>query len=464
MSNFDFLADLQKLKDIAEGGVQQLPITRLEAQFIKFSSIRAGCELEVRMPKLYNLEGDEACQFKELLKVAGREQFAVPKAIGLGGEFFHDVHDDLLIFMSPEQIHAEYFSRGRVHLNPLVEKVYTNGAGILRDFAVHEGLFGKVKYIRGELDLKELHVFPDKFTSGYYEMRVKLDTPRKSVSKFKELTDLLLLFRAEPKKNILSPENIQKATGLALELRGLLGSLSRYELPLDTFVARTGSCVLRDDDKVHYHIYSPEQRKNIIVYFGEAPLEKGQEVPKDLIVLDGDEQHNTLSQLFALGVYTPSRHVLSERIATFDSAFEESARKARKSLKGNYPDFEVFMTKLREISASLETMQSLDRRIQYASKLSPELLEFMACPSSEDPVLSELLPKLSWNSGVRRYNQTKRFIDAYRGADEPEKIRILGEVASNITFAHQMNNDVNLWLYKNERDFCEKNGIVFKVV
>ncbi|MBI3334396.1 hypothetical protein HYZ97_02830 [Candidatus Pacearchaeota archaeon] len=77
--------------------------------------------------------------------------------------------------------------------------------------------------------------------------------------------------------------------------------------------------------------------------------------------------------------------------------------------------------------------------------------------------MHELLPKLSWNSVLRTYHQTSKFIPAFTHAGEPERGHLLKEIGTAVLFTHQANNDVNLWLYKHHKDFCESQGISFLV-
>jgi len=41
---------------------------------------------------------------------------------------------------------------------------------------------------------------------------------------------------------------------------------------------------------------------------------------------------------------------------------------------------------------------------------------------------------------------------------------MLRELQSNIMFGNQQNNNVNVWLYQNHRDFCENAGVKFQLL
>jgi len=85
----------------------------------------------------------------------------------------------------------------------------------------------------------------------------------------------------------------------------------------------------------------------------------------------------------------------------------------------------------------------------------------MVYPSSDDPIIHELLPRISWNSSMRFYHNTTKFIEDFQKAGDDEKKDMLGKISSSINFNNQQNNDVNVWLYSQYREFCEKCGIEF---
>ncbi len=81
-----------------------------------------------------------------------------------------------------------------------------------------------------------------------------------------------------------------------------------------------------------------------------------------------------------------------------------------------------------------------------------------------DVTYADCEPEISWNTAVRNYHNTRRFIARFEAAEEPEKKQMLNDVISNVTFMHQQNNDVNLWLYQNYRQLCVNDGIEFEVI
>ncbi|MBI3334753.1 hypothetical protein HYZ97_04675, partial [Candidatus Pacearchaeota archaeon] len=378
MRDFEALRELQGLRVIVNGGAVEMHTNQLERDFLAFSAIHPSHTLSVREPMLYTIEGDEREHLAKLLQSAGRT-VPVPVQIGIGGEFMYGTHDDLLIFMSPQQLHAEYFSNGRVHLNPLIENVYTNGAALLRDFAVHEGLYGTTQYSRGELNLRELALFPEAFTPGRYELKVTLDTPDKSVSCFKEFTDLLLCFKNEPKKNLLDPRKIAAVRDSGVRLRERLGSLSRYELPNNTFSVLTDSCILHDADAETYHFFVPEENTNVAVFFGNPPLQNMQSLKGMHLLPGGDAQH-TLAALVRMGLYVPSPAVLEQRIACLEKVYASGVRQQKKSLNETHPDFRLLMDSLKSAQESLKSIKNEERRREHVLRLSPAVLEFMVCP------------------------------------------------------------------------------------
>jgi hypothetical protein len=88
----------------------------------------------------------------------------------------------------------------------------------------------------------------------------------------------------------------------------------------------------------------------------------------------------------------------------------------------------------------------------------------MVCPEQDDPVLHELLPKLSWNSSLRGYHDTRSFRERFAKSDEHARAALLTGISSNLFFNYQQNNDANTWLYANHRELCEKQGLRFREI
>ncbi len=93
-----------------------------------------------------------------------------------------------------------------------------------------------------------------------------------------------------------------------------------------------------------------------------------------------------------------------------------------------------------------------------------ELLEFFVYPATNDPVVHELLPRMSWNASIREYHDTLGFMDRFEKASDKQRKDMLVQVKSNIMFSNQQNKNVNLWLFQNHKEFCERAGIKFKLM
>lgn len=458
MTRLDDLRNLYLLKKLNDGP-DKLDTNSLEQDFLTFSRYCQGKVLCVQPPKLYPLQGDQPEQVRLALEALGITA-AAPESIDVSGAFDRHTLDDIMIFVSLQQITADHYESSRSYLHPLIEKIYTTGAQLVRDFAVNEVLVGRVVRKCGKLDLKEAHLFPEKFSCGPYKLSVELDTPAKTVNGFMHFIEMIGDFEAAP-QNILAPQKIGEAVKSAVSLRTKLGSLSRYDRPsTQSFEAETNSCVVRDDVNTFFYLYSPECKTNILVYFGESPFAPGRQ-PKELLVLRGKEHQYSLAKLVELGVFKPSPAVLQERIAALDNVYESVARSSGTIVCSD--EFGQLRKELVKAQKFYEGVHNEEMRRQFVARAVPEGLEFMVYPATNDPIVHELLPRLSWNKAVRLYHNSDRFIKKFESGDETVRKQMLDELASCLMFSNQQNNAVNLWLYNNHNDFCVREGIVFDV-
>jgi len=451
-----YLGMLGKIGKAKQGFVDT---SKLEAEFLTFSSYVQNKELVVRAPKLYAVKGDEVEHMKEYLATTGATEN--PPGIDISGSFDYGNLDKICL-LSPQQLNAGHFSRTRSYLNPLIERIYIDGKNLIRDFAIHEALYGDVRCKRGNLDLREVHMFPKRFTPGPYTLSVNLDTTNQSVRKFHELTQTLEDFARNPKASMLDKKKFDKTVTKAVELRTILGALSRYHPRNPEFSVETGSCVLMKGDSTLFYLYNPVEEENVLVYFGKSPF--GKKKPKRLTILDGNESEKTLSKLVDLGIFVPSQAVLEHRIADMETLYEEAVRGAETSLEGSHPHFSKVIEKLRTISDYFRNVVNQGRRKDFVMNQPPELLEFVVCPFTDDPVFHELLPRTSWNKSLRQYNDTTSFIRDFQSSEEQMRARILEKVVSSIFFNFHQNQDTNVWLFNNHREFCEESGVRFNVV
>lgn len=464
MEDINELRKLWKLKQLSLGRTSWLNTNNLEKDFLSFSSLCNNRMLTVRPPKFYSLRGEEYDQFADVLKALNVNQVIPPDMVDISGMFDYSLNQDAVVFISPQQIHADHLSMYRSCLNPLIEKVYIEGNQLLKDFALHEALFGKVICKRGDLNVRETHLFPNKFTPGPYVLTTELETPNNTVKDFISLTDLIQDFFAHPKENILSPQKINEAAEKSIALRKNLGSLSRYATPkTQTFSVQTNSYVYIGIENDLFFLYSPENDKNVLVYFGKSQFAKETKVD-NLTILMGKERHKTLHDLVELGFFKFSPLILDKRIEELTQLYERATRAADKSLVEEHPTYERLIQELKKIKNYYKEIINPTMVKNYALTLPPELLEFIVYPTTDDPVIHSLLPRVSWNKALRLYHNTPKFIDKFKLADEETMRSMLRSISSNIIFSHQQNNDVNYWLYKNYRQICAQEKIEFKIL
>ncbi len=463
MKDLRELADLYRLKQLAEGKEGGFNTSQLEEDFLKFSEFTNKRALVVKQPELYKLHDEEHPHFAAALAALDINGVGALEFIDISGAYSQNTPTDAMVILSLNQLEADHLTAARSYLNPLIEKTFSDGAAMITDFSLHEALVGRVVPKRGNLDLREAHVFPERFTSGPYQLSVVLDTPTKTVKKFKELTDLLVGFEKSPTK-ILNPAAVETVTTKALNLRKILGSLSRYNaVDSQEFCVETNSCVIKTPQTVFFYLYSPEKERNVLVYFGKRPFELGSE-PEDLLVLPGEEYQHTLVSLMELGIFKPSTAVLNQRVHDLEQMYDSASRSAGRALGKDSPEFNALAQELTKARDFFSKVINPNMQIAYASKLSPELLEFMLCPNTDDPVVHELLPRLSWNKTMRNYHYTREFIRIFKESDEAQRQKLLRDLTAHLLFNNQQNNDVNRWLYDKYRQFCVDTGVEFEVV
>jgi len=456
------MQELHRLKQIMEGNYERVDMTALEQHFLLFSTYNTKKALVVNLPKLYTLEGDEVTHLREAFAGLGLSSKELPAAIDIAGEFEYDTEKEVLIFLAPTQFQADHYSTLRTYLNPLVEQIYSEGIGLLRDFTKHEAVVGIVEATRGDVNIREIPLFPERFKRGPYQLKVELDTPTKTITKFKDLGSRLNVYTTKAQESMLDRTLIEETTRKAVELRKILGSLSRYEQPeKTTFAVATNSCVVRSTQHTLFYLYAEEQKRNMVIYFGDDPFAKGKR-PDGLEVYAADGQQQTLAALVQAGLYNPSVAVLQQRISDLQQLYD-NARRGMKQQSEEGVQFEVLLTELQNVQDTISPIVNPDMQRKYMEKVNPELLEFMVCPSHEDGVLYELLPRLSWNKTIRGYHHTLRFMRKFQEAEIPEQRDLLRRVIANVILDTNQNNDINVWLYQNHKQFCFNEGIYFDV-
>jgi hypothetical protein len=458
------LRTLAELKRIQEGLTgREINVDQLTKDFLAFSQFNPDKTLNVKVPKLYPIEGDEIKHFQEFLDKAGIDAKS-PKAIGIGGAFSCRDVEDYLVFASLNQLKADPFDNTRYQFAPLFEKVFTDGALLIRDFALNEVLFGKFYAKRGDLDLRKAALKPRTFVKGPYTLGVTLDTPSESVAKIIKFRKTLDEMIAEPKRFLLDVSKVDALTDTAIKLRQKIGSPSRYNTPeSNTFDVMVNSICLRNNGDSYFFLYNPREQKNVLVYFGN-PLFRG-DTPKEseLTILDGEDHQETLKRLVELGFFKPNQTVLEQRIRDVQKIHDVTVNASNKEI--NQQEHEDFFRLKDKLETARAVMDRKDERTQrdYALQQPAEILEFMISPTVSDAVIDELHPMLSWNSAIRIYHQTNRFKKQFVDEDEEGRKNMIRAVTSNLMLTNYQNNDVNLWIYNNYKALAESTGVKFKI-
>lgn len=450
MSRLSELLEIAMLSKILRGN-HTIKTNLLEEEFLEFSKYSPKA-LKVAIPRKYKVEGDEARHLQEVF--AAEKIISEAEEIDISGAYELSP-EGLLIFLSTQQIDADHENSQRAFLTPLIEEIYVNGTSMLKDFTIHEALYGRVAIQRGALDMKELGLFPDRFVAGPYCLSTVLDTPARTIQKFIQLSQMQRSAISEGKQWLLDSTKLESAVELAVGLRKKLGALSRCQTPQSQeFKAHTDTVLLDSQ----YHIYLKDINKNVIVYFGQEPFQPGS-APKDVILINGQHSEDALKELVSLGIYEPSPTVLNQRIAELSKGRDDAIR--RDISVGSVTDL---CQHLEKVADYFGRVQNKTRRKEYCLSIPAALLEFIVYPATQDAVIHGLLPRLSWNQNIRRYHDTAAFIREFTGADESAKQRMLHQVISGIVFTNQHNNDTNVWLYRTHKDFCEQAGIKFEIV
>jgi hypothetical protein len=459
LSQTEMIEYLRRIRNIKRGA-GFIDTSKVENDFLYFSSRVGRGILNVTIPRQYILNGDDGKKIAEALKTS-RIDLEIPSEIGISGGF-NGIANNQLFLVSPNQFNTDYSSHSRAYLTPLLIKIYGEGTKLLRDFTVHEALYGEVKCFSGELDLKDIGLFPEKFIPGKYKLSVEIDTPNSSVKKFVQLRKLMQELKENKEQFLKSENKVAEMTERILELRSVIGSLSRYEdVETNVFSSETDSCVIENERNNYFYLYNPQQNKNVLVYFGDSPISK---TPLDLNVINGEDRQSALASLLSFDFYKVSPAILDQRIKDLNAMYEGAARAEKRNISGEHADFGKFLEKLKMNQRVIQDMANEEARKNFALTQPPEILEFLVCPSNENPVVHDLLTHLSWNTSLREYHDTRNFIQSFEKADKKTREKILKRAVYGISFANQQNNDVNFWLYQNYRGFCQSLGIEFNVL
>jgi hypothetical protein len=439
--------NIWNLKQIATGGKPSL--SSLEEEFIEYSlpSDRKG--FLVRPPLMHKLAAEQTSRYSLALSSLGLDASGIDE-IDITGVVPSLQYNPEFIIISAQQLKADHCVGRRAYLTPLVEKVYSEGAELIRDFSIHEPLIGRVSARIGGIALSDLKK-TSSITPGPYTLSLTLDTPELTIKDFIGLYSTLDAIITDPKPSLLDPIQVKSITHRAITLRKRLGSLSRYRNPEgSTFEAETNSVQV----STGYYLYSPENNSNAFIYFGANPM---QSVPPGITIIDGDRK-DSLPKLMELGFYHASQGVLEERIAAFDRIEEKgSGAMAHNGIS-------YLVDELKKARSYFSQVLNPDMRDRFAIGMEEEILEYFVYPSSEDAVLHQLLPRLSYSKAIKRYHDPDNFVREFEAEDDHTRIRVLSEISSQIIFNNMQNLDTNIWLYRNHHEFCEANGFSFDVV
>src|SRR3989338_5467275 len=172
MGILDYLKDIERLRSAWNG--PSFSPSALEREFLQLAFHTPNPPLTVREPKLYAVAGDE-CDHLAAALVALSVAVPIPDAIDVSGGF-SGLPPHHLLFLSQSQLQTDHSTRIRMSLHPLLEQIYSANR-LLTDFTLNEALCWMVTATRGTLDLREAHLFPERFAAGPYTLTVTLDTP-----------------------------------------------------------------------------------------------------------------------------------------------------------------------------------------------------------------------------------------------------------------------------------------------
>ncbi len=460
--DLNFLKEIQRLKR-ASTGKNELDISKLEEDFMMFSSYAPKRAFTVKPIRLHKIKGEEQEHLSKALVALDIKTEKLPSEVDITGAF--DINNlENIILLSKDQMDVDHIISSRSYLNPLIYEVYTKGMILIRDFSIHEALIGKVIPKVGNLPLNELPIFPERFIPGKYTLHLHIDTPENTITKFVDLVNKTDEIKKDPKIHLLNPIEIKSLTDLGLELRKRLGSLSRYsQQTTQDFETATNSCIIRNKDSTLYYLYSEKQKRNVLIYFGQSPFDKENE-PSRLIVLNGENSTNVIRTLLDLEILRPSSTVLGQRIEDLKKLYDNASRGYGRPLNSKGESFSFLQAELQKTKRYFDDILNKDMRREYAKKLQPELLEFIVYPDTEDPMLYEILNRVSWNKNIREYSDTVNFINKFGKSNDKEKKQILEDILSSLIFKNHQNNDVNTWLYANYQEFCKKNKFEFELI
>ena len=453
------LQRLTKIKEAIDNSQGKKDTSGLEKDFLSFAGYVPHRSLSVHLPKLYVLDTEQKKQLEQAYIAIRKESSLLPNAIDISGSTNPLEPTEHVVILSPNQLEADHITSLNSYLNPLLEKIYSNAALLLRDFTIHEAVIGTVQIKRGDLLLSETKIFPERFLPGAYTVSTVLDTSTNTIQKFREISSAFGI--EKPEELLLDQKKLAKITTIATDLRKKIGSLSRYTCPENQeILVETDTCILRTILGTEYYLYVPEERRNIVVSFLKNALQT-KKPHQHLIELDGKSHEHTLAKLVELGVYVPSPAILDDRITHLENLYDQASRNAGISLQEDHPEFMNLLNGLKSARTYFQEVVNKEKRKEYASRISPELLEFMICPKIDDPLVYELLPRLSWNRTIRTYHNVRKFIKLFTDGDEVKKKEMLHNVFANMLFQHQQNNTVNTYLFQHYKQFCVDEGVSF---
>jgi hypothetical protein len=456
--------DLWRLRQIARDGSSD-ELSDLEKVFLSFSEHTNGGSLVVKRPKLFHLGDEQKSNLKDALHGFGITLESVPSSVDITGAFdITTLGTDKIIIVSPQQFLQDHYSNIRSYLNPLIEQVYSEAASLLSDFTLHEAISGQVKIRRGCLDLKDVKFFPERFSKGPYQMTVRLDTAKSTIEDLAKLYGSFEKFSIDPKLSLLDKNLIDDAVSKATALRKRLGALSRYALPETTELnAETDYCILQEEEATLVYLYCKKSDENLLVCFGKPSIGPDA-APSSLKVLNGHEHQDTLLTLVRNGIFEVNENILDDRLKILKRTYDQVIRTGAAEHKENYAKIAQLIRCLDDAKRYFKEVINPEMRSSYISKSMPEALEFMLCPRTEDPILYELLPRLSWNGIIRGYHQTDIFTKVFGSASDKEKADMVHKISKNMIFSNYQNYTVNNWLYENHQELCRKEGIRFEII
>ncbi|HLP79595.1 MAG TPA: hypothetical protein VK158_03100 [Acidobacteriota bacterium] len=438
MTQFRRLMELAALKEISR---DRPVISSLDEEFLKSAGAVEQSVLYLKPKLSYEVQGDEIEHMRKGLESLQKPDIVPPRVGIIGSSAQNPFNGDVLI-LSQQQINADFANSEDQYLLPFVKELYRKADAIISTFGVRKAIVGKIKKARNGLLLENIVDKPSEFTAGPYKLSITLDTPKKTVTGVRNLKREFERMAIEPKEYLLTTQNVSQMTTDALALRSRLGALSRY-LTIDMsneIDVHVNEIALKINGADWKFIYNPHTKENVAVTFGPAP-----DFTIPLLKIICADAPDALNQLVSAGIYVPSETVLEHRKSRLRSMEHTST-----------------YAMLEQVQSYFSRVKNDKMRTSYILEHASPVLEYIVGPSMSGPFYPRLLAQVSKHEGIRTYARTAQFKAKFQSQTDESRLTTLTQLSKQLSFGHEQNLDVNMWLYSNYHDLCKKASLQFR--